>query len=75
MIDFNQVDPRMPGALRWKIARHEYSSYDAEVRNARDPRAVMAAYALAAMQYAVKVHDKALAMAVMQWAQSKHVSN
>lgn len=75
MIAFNMVDPALPGSLRWKIARHEYSSYDAELRTARNPKQVFEHYALAAMQYAAKTKDRALALAVMEWARSKRVIN
>lgn len=73
MIAFEHVNPALPGSLRWKIARHEYSSYDAELRVARNPRSVFEQYAMAGMQYAAKCKDKALATAVMEWARSKRL--
>lgn len=72
LIAFEHVDPALPGALRWKIARHEYSSYDSELRNGK-PTDVYQRYALAGMQYAAKTHDKGLANAVMQWAHTKRL--
>jgi hypothetical protein len=72
-INFNAVDPRLPGSLRWKIARHEQSSYDRDLQLAADKRAAQVAYAEAALQYAVKTKDGELARAVMSWARAKQL--